>query len=313
MPPTNPQISLVPDSDPETTDTEPSTEWSSSMGMWCTSTKLVYRAMQAVEHQVKAEKKDFAERLGEATKACNAELEGEVPGKLDPLKKWAARVVGYHSTWRKTLDEKAAALGKRKQQLADLKAAFAELMDANPQSEQLGLSFGAEKNGGPGWADSTISIVNGLAREAHHLERDRVDRDTSLPWRQALVVAEPIGRGARRFTCAQVAASAGFVVDHKGLLELLGELLCHQARQDVGGAPCGEGHDHFDGFVRVALSECRRSGQSGPGQQAPAACEAPHAAHAQPGKTDHLVSLQNSVPTLEWSGAPGSSGPVQVL
>ena len=164
MPPTNPQISLVPDSDPETTDTEPSTEWSSSMGMWCTSTKLVYRAMQAVEHQVKAEKKDFAERLGEATKACNAELEGEVPGKLDPLKKWAARVVGYHSTWRKTLDEKAAALGKRKQQLADLKAAFAELMDANPQSEQLGLSFGAEKNGGPGWADSTISIVNGLAR-----------------------------------------------------------------------------------------------------------------------------------------------------
>ncbi len=164
MPPTNPQISLVPDSDPETTDTEPSTEWSSSMGMWCTSTKLVYRAMQAVEQQVKAEKKDFAERLGEATKACNAELEGEVPGKLDPLKKWAARVVGYHSTWRKTLDEKAAALGKRKQQLADLKAAFAELMDANPQSEQLGLSFGAEKNGGPGWADSTISIVNGLAR-----------------------------------------------------------------------------------------------------------------------------------------------------
>lgn len=164
MPPTNPQISLVPDSDPETADPEPATEWSSSMGMWCTSTKLVYRAMQAVEQQVKADKKDFAERLGEATKACNAELEGEVPGKLDPLKKWAARVVGYHSTWRKTLDEKAAALGKRKQQLADLKAAFAELMDANPQSEQLGLSFGAEKNGGPGWADSTISIVNGLAR-----------------------------------------------------------------------------------------------------------------------------------------------------
>ena len=164
MPPTNPQISLVPDSDPETTDTETTTEWSSSMGMWCTSVKLVNKAMKAVAEQVKAEKKDFSDRLSEATKARNAEIEGELPSKLDPLKKWAARVVEHHSDWRSTMEEKAAALGKRKQQLADLKAAFAELMDANPQSEQLGLSFGAEKNGGPGWADSTISIVNGLAR-----------------------------------------------------------------------------------------------------------------------------------------------------
>lgn len=164
MPPTSPpQISLVPDSD-TTPDTEPSTEWSSSMGMWCTSIKLVNKAMKAVTEQVKAEKKEFADRLSEATKARNAEIEGELPSKLDPLKKWAARVVEHHGDWRKALEEKADALGKRKQQLADLKAAFAELMDANPQSEQLGLSFGAEKNGGPGWSDSTISIVNGLAR-----------------------------------------------------------------------------------------------------------------------------------------------------
>jgi hypothetical protein len=60
-----------------------------------------------------------------------------------------------------------------------------------------------------------------------------------------------VGRRAHHEFGAEVAAGAGLVVDHELLLEALGELLRHGARQDVGGAAGGEGHHHLDRPGRI--------------------------------------------------------------
>jgi hypothetical protein len=43
-------------------------------------------------------------------------------------------------------------------------AADEEAMIRGETAEQIGLAFGSTNNGGPGWTDATIGIVNGLAR-----------------------------------------------------------------------------------------------------------------------------------------------------
>lgn len=86
-------------------------------------------------------------------------------------------------------------------------------------------------------------------REARHgvvrlfVQRERAEGDRRGV-RQHEGVA--VGRGRGDLRAADGAASAGLVVHDHGLPELLRELLGHQARQGVAGAPWRESHNDLD-------------------------------------------------------------------
>ena len=69
---------------------------------------------------------------------------------------------------------------------------------------------------------------------------------------------------------ADVAASAGLVVDQEGLAKGLAEFGRQRARQDVGGAARGKGHHDAHGLVGpggLGLGQARQQGGAGQGKQ----------------------------------------------
>src|ERR1017187_4969092 len=70
-----------------------------------------------------------------------------------------------------------------------------------------------------------------------------------------------VGRGLGHELGADVAAGAGFVLDHDRLLQLLGQGLSENASGDVGRGAGAEGDDHADRPGRVVL----RAGKRGDG------------------------------------------------
>ncbi|MNQ84356.1 hypothetical protein D3C85_994820 [compost metagenome] len=76
-----------------------------------------------------------------------------------------------------------------------------------------------------------------------------------------------IGRGARGFRRADVAAGARLVVHHHGLVPALAQFGRHHARGDVGGAAGGEGHDDLHVAFRVVRQGRRGRQKKGGGRQ----------------------------------------------
>jgi len=74
---------------------------------------------------------------------------------------------------------------------------------------------------------------------------------------QGVAIASRLGH----HVAANVAACAGFVVDHNGLAQLC--FFAEQTCQDVGRAASGEGHNQTNGLVGVGLRHggwtCKKS------------------------------------------------------
>jgi hypothetical protein len=164
------QMTLVAEPEPET---EPDTADAQPVRMWVTSVRLLHRAQQDLDTNTKAARKAFSDRLSNASKSRNEQIEADLPAKGAALKDWAERVRAYHQEWRDVTDEKSAELNKLKADAKRLSDAHAELMAVDPTAEQLALSFvGADGKAAPlGLSDETLSVVNSLARreiEAAH-------------------------------------------------------------------------------------------------------------------------------------------------
>ena len=92
--------------------------------------------------------------------------------------------------------------------------------------------------------------------EGHFGEEARVDRERSRRAHQDRVT---VGRGLGDDVGADIAARAGPVVDHHLLREAHGESLRDRARDDVGAAARGKGHDEADRLRGVGIGRRGRA------------------------------------------------------